>query len=164
MSIIPAEVSGLLGKIAGLAGVLPRLPDIQIRISLPWHPRSEGTKEEGMLKAAPKKKVSHQKRRQKLYAPGKKQLKILHNLNRCPACGHYKRSHFLCMNCVEGIRRLWCERDAEKQPPQFEQKLANPRDEKIIYPGKKITEEERKLAEKEYVRKRPRTLPVNNKS
>lgn len=112
----------------------------------------------GILKAAPKKKVSHMKRRQKLYAPGRKQVKLNNNLNRCPACGHYKRSHFLCMHCVGEIKKFWKQRDApaEQEPEQF----ANPLDEKILYPGKTERDYEKKLKSKDWLVRRPKTLPV----
>lgn len=112
----------------------------------------------GILKAAPKKKVSHQKRRQRLYGPGDKQIKLKDNLNRCPACGHYKRSHFLCMNCVLQIRNYWKARDAPA--PREAEEYANPLDEKVLYPGKTERDYERKLQSKDWIPKRPKTLPV----
>ncbi|GMG44422.1 unnamed protein product [Ambrosiozyma monospora] len=117
----------------------------------------------GILKAAPKKKVSHMKRRQRLYAPGKKQIKFNHNLNRCPACGHYKRSHFLCMNCVSQIKQLWKREDAKLKPEPYKEEFSNPLDEKVLYPGKTERDRERKLREKEYLVQRPKTLPVETK-
>lgn len=112
----------------------------------------------GILKAAPKKKVSHMKRRQRLYGPGEKHVKLKDNLNRCPACGHYKRSHFLCMNCVGQIRKYWKERDAPV--PNEAEEFVNPRDEQILYPGKTEREHEKKLKSKDWLLKRPKTLPV----
>lgn len=112
----------------------------------------------GILKAAPKKKTSHMKRRQRLYGPGDKHIKLKENLNRCPACGHYKRSHFLCMNCVGQIRKYWKERDAPA--PREKEEFVNPRDEQILYPGKTEREYEKKLKSKDWLLKRPKTLPV----
>lgn len=112
----------------------------------------------GILKAAPKKKVSHMKRRQRLYGPGEKHVKLNDNLNRCPACGHYKRSHFLCMNCVGQIRKYWKDRDAPA--PREAEEFVNPRDEQILYPGKTEREYERKLKSKDWLLKRHKTLPV----
>lgn len=112
----------------------------------------------GILKAAPKKKVSHMKRRQRLYGPGEKHIKLKDNLNRCPACGHYKRSHFLCMNCVGQIRKYWKERDAPA--PRAQEEFVNPLDEQVLYPGKTEREHEKKLKSKDWLLKRPKTLPV----
>ncbi|KAG0681412.1 hypothetical protein C6P40_003642 [Pichia californica] len=114
--------------------------------------------DDGILKAAPKKKVSHMKRRQRLYGPGDKQIKLKENLNRCPACGHYKRSHYLCMNCVGQIRKYWKDRDAPA--PKEAEEFVNPRDEQILYPGKTEREYEKKLKSKDWLLRRPKTLPV----
>lgn len=112
----------------------------------------------GIWRAAPKKKTSHMKRRQRLYGPGDKHIKLKDELNRCPACGCYKRAHFLCMNCVGQIRRHWKDRDAPA--PREAEEFANPRDEQILYPGKTEREAEKKLQSKDWLLKRPKTLPV----
>lgn len=145
------------------------IPSIRLGLQVPagllpeWlSPREEGVhedaKEEGILKAAPKKKVSHMKRRQRLYGPGDKHVKLQNNLNRCPACGHYKRANALCMNCVNQIRHYWKKRDQQevKEPEDF----ANPQDEQILYPGKTLREHEKKLKDQSWWHKRSKTLPV----
>ncbi|KAM0318963.1 hypothetical protein ACHAO8_001441 [Botrytis cinerea] len=55
---------------------------------------------EGILKAVPKKKTSHMKKRHRQMAG--KGLQDVTNLNRCSACGHIKRAHLLCPYCVAG--------------------------------------------------------------
>lgn len=118
----------------------------------------------GILLAVPKKKVSHQKKRQKLYGPGSKQLKMIHHLNKCPSCGHFKRANTLCMHCVDEVRRVWKSKtfDPPQEAPQ-ERDLSD-LDRRILYPGKKETEYEIKLKDKEsYVETRMRTLPVSEK-
>ncbi|KAI4147424.1 MAG: hypothetical protein LQ341_001804 [Variospora aurantia] len=55
---------------------------------------------ESILRAVPKKKTSHRKKRQRFLAG--KALKDVTNLNRCSACGTVKRSHLLCPYCVQG--------------------------------------------------------------
>lgn len=118
----------------------------------------------GILLAVPKKKVSHQKKRQKLYAPGSKQLKMIHHLNKCPSCGHQKRANTLCMHCVGEIRRIWSAQTAK--PPQElpQEKILTELDKRILYPGKKDTEYREKLKEKDsYVERRMRPLPVATK-
>lgn len=117
----------------------------------------------GILKSAPKNRVSHQKKNQKLYGPARKQLKYLHHLNRCPSCGHYKRAHTVCMHCVFEVQRLWKKVLPKKQDaPVIEQELSEV-DRKILYPGKKETEYQKRLKKKDYIEKRPRTLPVERK-
>lgn len=59
---------------------------------------------EGVLRAVPKKKTSHMKRRHRQLAG--KALKDVKSINSCPACGEPKRLHHLCPNCVAGNLQL----------------------------------------------------------
>ncbi|KAH6891260.1 hypothetical protein B0T10DRAFT_484837 [Thelonectria olida] len=76
-------------SIPGLSLNLPTLDDI-------W---------EGLLRAVPKNKVSHSKKRSRQMAG--KALKDVNNLCRCPGCGELKRTHRLCQHCLEEMRRIW---------------------------------------------------------
>ncbi|KAL1586704.1 hypothetical protein WHR41_04484 [Cladosporium halotolerans] len=58
---------------------------------------------EGILKAVPKKKTSHMKKRHRQMAG--KGLKDVTALNKCSACGQLKRAHVLCPYCVQSIKR-----------------------------------------------------------
>lgn len=162
-----SKVANALVPQWGISGI----PAIKLGVSIPqgllpeWLSQEQDqqeisdSKDDGILKAAPKKKVSHMKRRQRLYGPGDKHVKLQNNLNRCPACGHYKRSHTLCMNCVNQIRHFWKKRDANNdigEPEDF----ANPRDEQILYPGKTVRDYEKKLKDDSWWHKRAKTLPV----
>lgn len=53
---------------------------------------------ESVLKAVPKKKTSHMKKRHRQMAG--KALKDVNSLCKCPACGEIKRMHYLCPNCA----------------------------------------------------------------
>lgn len=55
---------------------------------------------ESILKAVPKKKTSHMKKRHRQMAG--KGMKDVTALNFCPACGNVKRAHLLCPHCVHG--------------------------------------------------------------
>lgn len=55
---------------------------------------------DGLLKAVPKKKTSHMKKRHRQLASGK-HLKDVTALNKCSACGRLKRAHILCPYCVQ---------------------------------------------------------------
>lgn len=55
---------------------------------------------ESILRAVPKKKTSHRKKRQRFMAG--KALKDVTALNKCSACGNVKRAHLLCPFCVNG--------------------------------------------------------------
>lgn len=58
---------------------------------------------ESVLRAVPKKKTSHKKKRQRFLAG--KALQDVTALNKCSACGNVKRSHLLCPFCVNGSFR-----------------------------------------------------------
>ncbi|KAK6205037.1 uncharacterized protein RJT21DRAFT_117507 [Scheffersomyces amazonensis] len=114
-----------------------------------------------ILRAAPKKKLSHQKHRAKLYAPGNKQIQPLQNLIRCPACGHVKRSHVMCMHCFHEIRTFL---KAKKRDLGIIKDTVNPQtdiepiDEKLLYPKKELEGEKRKLQDRKYVPQREQPL------
>lgn len=55
---------------------------------------------DSILRAVPKKKTSHRKKRQRFLAG--KGLKDVTALNKCSACGNVKRAHLLCPFCVNG--------------------------------------------------------------
>ncbi|OAF59849.2 hypothetical protein VC83_03998 [Pseudogymnoascus destructans] len=55
---------------------------------------------ESVLRAVPKKKTSHMKKRSRFMAG--KGLKDVTEINKCSACGHVKRAHLLCPYCVKG--------------------------------------------------------------
>ncbi|KAI4088004.1 MAG: hypothetical protein LQ344_006379 [Seirophora lacunosa] len=102
---------------------------------------------ESILRAVPKKKTSHRKKRQRFLAG--KALQDVTNLNRCSACGTVKRSHLLCPYCVQGtsdgagiswdsttdcacaeIRQMWKkerwpeeEKEAKKEKKKAEKKV-----------------------------------------
>ncbi|KAI1296356.1 hypothetical protein F5Y03DRAFT_295868 [Xylaria venustula] len=59
---------------------------------------------EGILRAVPKKKTSHMKKRHRQMAG--KALKDVTNLNKCPACGGTKKMHTLCLTCTSRKSKL----------------------------------------------------------
>ncbi|KAF3765688.1 hypothetical protein M406DRAFT_224613, partial [Cryphonectria parasitica EP155] len=80
---------------------IPLLPRLSIAVpaislNLPSLPSWEDIWD-GLLKAVPKKKVSHSKKRHRQMAG--KALKDVTSLCRCSVCGHPKRMHVLCPNC-----------------------------------------------------------------
>ncbi|KAK2854387.1 hypothetical protein FQN49_005148, partial [Arthroderma sp. PD_2] len=60
---------------------------------------------ESILRAVPKKKTSHMKKRHRQMAG--KALKDNIGLNSCPACGKTKRAHLLCPDCVAQVKKQW---------------------------------------------------------
>lgn len=59
---------------------------------------------EGILRAVPKKKTSHMKKRHRQLAG--KALKDVKAVNQCPGCGRPKKAHTLCPYCVAGQFQL----------------------------------------------------------
>lgn len=170
MGLYPAA-NNLVGALAGFLPKLPlisvTLPRLGIRSQATGDNRLEDLRkeiEEGngdmpfaidngtILRAAPKKKHSKGRSRMKRLAPGDKQMKRLDNLVRCPACGHVKRSHFMCMNCFSEIRAFF---KAKKKDSLGESESAqanlDPVDEKILYPGKYMSDYERRLKKKDWI-------------
>lgn len=164
------SLAGLLGQLGGLGGLsglgestgsaLTGGIGIGIRLGPQTAPPSL---EDTILEAAPKKKTSHRKKRQRQLS-GNKQIKPLRNINRCPSCGHYKRAHTLCMHCVKEIQTMWKSQDRpSSSPATYSEKNMDPEDLRILYPGKARQDYEQKLRRKDqYLYKRPRTLPAKD--
>jgi len=82
---------------------LPVLPSLAFAVTSAIQLNVPGLLEgiwESILRAVPKKKTSHMKKRHRQMAG--KGLKDVTALNKCPACGHLKRAHLLCPYCVKG--------------------------------------------------------------
>ncbi|KAF7194675.1 putative 54S ribosomal protein L32, mitochondrial [Pseudocercospora fuligena] len=76
---------------------------------------------EGVLRAVPKKKTSHMKKRHRQMAG--KALKDVTALNKCSACGRTKRAHVLCPYCVNSIKQWFANGFKSKQEvEELEQK------------------------------------------
>ncbi|KZF25720.1 ribosomal L32p family protein [Xylona heveae TC161] len=87
---------------------LPLLPSISFAIPVAIHlniPSIIPGLWESILKAVPKKKTSHMKKRHRQMAG--KGLKDVTSLNRCSSCGNVKRAHILCPHCVKGKKLYW---------------------------------------------------------
>lgn len=113
---------------------------------------------EWILRAVPKKKPSYRRTRQKLYAPGNKKIQPLENIVRCPACGSVKRSHFMCMNCFMEIRTFL----KRFKPKSVEsEQIVDEIDEKILYPGKRLTDHDRRVQQKDWIPQREKPLAYN---
>jgi large subunit ribosomal protein L32 len=60
---------------------------------------------ESVLRAVPKNKTSHSRKRHRQMAG--KALEDVHNLCKCPGCGQTKRTHRMCSHCLEQMRNMW---------------------------------------------------------
>lgn len=96
-----------MASLSPLARALPQLPRfgfLSTAIALPaisiTVPPILSDLWESVLRAVPKKKTSHMKKRHRQMAG--KALKDVQGLNKCPGCGQVKRAHLLCPNCVKG--------------------------------------------------------------
>ncbi|KAJ6441846.1 Meiotic recombination protein rec14 [Purpureocillium lavendulum] len=81
--VSPSFLPTLSIAVPGVSLNLPTLDDI-------W---------ESVLRAVPKNKVSHSRKRHRQMAG--KALKDVNNLCKCPGCGETKRTHRLCQRCLE---------------------------------------------------------------
>ncbi|KAI1813034.1 hypothetical protein GGS20DRAFT_555106 [Poronia punctata] len=81
----------------------PSIPPLAIAIpaAISNIPSLLGEIWDGILRAVPKKKTSHMKKRHRQMAG--KALKDVTNLNQCPACGGLKKMHTLCPTCTSRI-------------------------------------------------------------
>ncbi|KAK4189821.1 meiotic recombination protein rec14 [Podospora australis] len=100
---LPLFPSVVLAIPVGLQLGLPSLPSILEGI---W---------EGILKAVPKKKTSHMKKRHRQMAG--KALKDVTSLCRCPACGEMKRMHYLCPHCANKLKNMLNKEDKNGTHP-----------------------------------------------
>ncbi|KAF3936405.1 hypothetical protein ABW19_dt0202654 [Dactylella cylindrospora] len=74
---------------------------------------------DSILRAVPKKKQSHSRKRMRQLAG--KALRDVIALNDCPGCGSKKRAHHLCPTCVDEIREMWkAEAENEAKSPIVE--------------------------------------------
>ncbi|UNI19916.1 hypothetical protein JDV02_006059 [Purpureocillium takamizusanense] len=89
--VSPSFLPSLAIAIPGVSLSLPTLDDI-------W---------ESVLRAVPKNKVSHSRKRHRQMAG--KALKDVNSLCKCPGCGETKRTHRLCQRCLEDMKRIWRE-------------------------------------------------------
>ncbi|KAH0613207.1 uncharacterized protein H6S33_009587 [Morchella sextelata] len=102
--------SSRAGLFTSLQALLPTLPRMSTAITIPTAihlniPSFLPELWESILRAVPKKKQSHSRKRMRQLAG--KALQDNKALNRCPACGGVKRKNVLCENCVESIKAMW---------------------------------------------------------
>ncbi|KAI1076400.1 hypothetical protein F5B20DRAFT_555935 [Whalleya microplaca] len=92
---------------------LPSIPSLAIAIpaAISSIPSLLGDIWEGILRAVPKKKTSHMKKRHRQMAG--KALKDVTSLNKCPACGGIKKMHTLCTSCMGHLQGM-LQRDLKK--------------------------------------------------
>ncbi|KAG9582251.1 WD40 repeat-like protein, partial [Aureobasidium melanogenum] len=102
-SLRPAGLSRSFLPIGARTWPAPLLPSIVIPI-----PGLVSDIWESILKAVPKKKTSHMKKRHRQMAG--KGLKDVTSLNKCSGCGRVKRAHYLCPHCVMSIKK-WFSND-----------------------------------------------------
>ncbi|KAG9890811.1 WD40 repeat-like protein, partial [Aureobasidium melanogenum] len=102
-SLRPTGLSRSFVPIGARTWPAPLLPSIVIPI-----PGLVSDIWESILKAVPKKKTSHMKKRHRQMAG--KGLKDVTSLNKCSGCGRVKRAHYLCPHCVMSIKK-WFSND-----------------------------------------------------
>jgi ribosomal protein L32 len=96
------------GTLSTLASFLPRITLPAFAVPLAIHlnlPTLLPGIFESILRAVPKKKQSHSRKRMRQLAG--KALQDVTALNKCAACGRTKRAHILCPYCVADIKNMW---------------------------------------------------------
>lgn len=96
-SILPQSIPTFIKSVQF---TLPVVPSIIPIITGIW---------DSILRAVPKKKTSHSKKRKRQLVG--KALQDKTNLTRCEACGDWKLLHTLCGSCVKNIQRDWRRRE-----------------------------------------------------
>ncbi|KAL7273265.1 hypothetical protein RUND412_003894 [Rhizina undulata] len=110
-AILPSARTGL-ASFKSFLPILP-LPTLAIPISIHLNvPSFIPGIWESILRAVPKKKQSHSRKRMRQLAG--KALQDIEALNKCSACGRTKRSHFLCEHCVQSIKDMWLGKDQKQ--------------------------------------------------
>jgi ribosomal protein L32 len=94
-ALVPGSVSSTISSPLNVFTTTITIPAISINI-----PGILSDIWEGVLRAVPKKKTSHMKKRHRQLAG--KALKDVKAINTCPGCGKPKKSHTLCPYCMAG--------------------------------------------------------------
>ncbi|RKP29865.1 hypothetical protein METBISCDRAFT_31348 [Metschnikowia bicuspidata] len=119
----------------------------------------------GILRAVPKKKPSYRRTREKRLSPGDKQIQPLENLGRCAACGRVKRSHFMCMHCFGEIRTFLKEKKKQLWgKPAWYEPVMDEVDQRIVFPKRRLSDEELQYKQREYVPVREKPLEYSQKA
>ncbi|KAK5112170.1 hypothetical protein LTR85_011603 [Meristemomyces frigidus] len=120
-AFLPVARASLLPDIAPIARRIPLLQHLRpslLPAALIPIPSLFGELWDGLLRAVPKKKTSHMKKRHRQMAG--KALKDVTALNKCSACGRAKRAHVLCPYCVQSIKRWFSTGFKSKQEMEVE--------------------------------------------
>ncbi|ROV91954.1 hypothetical protein VSDG_07607 [Cytospora chrysosperma] len=117
-SLFPRLSSSRFASLCTRQISLPLLPRFAIALpaislNLPSIPSLLEGIWEGILKAVPKKKTSHSKKRHRQMAG--KALKDTTNLCNCPVCGGVKKMHYLCENCMGKMKKMMDEKARAKK-------------------------------------------------
>ena len=116
---IPLLSVARLGLLHSIGSFLPIIPLPALAIPTAIHlniPNLLPGIWESILRAVPKKKQSHSRKRMRQLAG--KALPDITALNKCPACGKIKRQNILCEPCVNEIKSMWREEAAEEAAPK----------------------------------------------
>lgn len=101
-AFLPVVRAALLPQSTSITRRIPLLHQLRTSVlpaALLPIPSLLGELWDGLLRAVPKKKTSHMKKRHRQMAG--KALKDVTALNKCSACGRAKRAHVLCPYCVQ---------------------------------------------------------------
>lgn len=102
----------------------------------------------GLWLAVPKQRSSYSKKRQR-QLDLQKRTKLIPHLDACPICGHYKRKHTLCMNCMNKAKDFLYSFIKKEPRVNKQDEILLPEEKKMLYSARKNLHYEKSLLNKQ---------------
>lgn len=102
----------------------------------------------GLWLAVPKQRTSYSKKRQR-QLDLQKRTKLIPHLDACPICGHYKRKHTLCMNCMNKAKDFLYSFIKKEPRVNKQDAILLPEEKKLLYSARKGLHYEKTLLNKQ---------------
>ena len=102
----------------------------------------------GLWLAVPKQRTSYSKKRQR-QLDLQKRTKLIPHLDACPICGHYKRKHTLCMNCMNKAKDFLYSFIKKEPRVNKQDEILLPEEKKMLYSARKGLHYEKSLLNKQ---------------
>lgn len=139
--VVPAQ-QGLLNKIAISINSLVENSKVI------YFPGIELFSKLGLWLAVPKQRSSYSKKRQR-QLDLQKRTKLIPHLDACPICGHYKRKHTLCMNCMNKAKDFLYSFIKRDPRVNKQDEILLPEEKKMLYGARKNLYYEKSLMNKQ---------------
>ncbi|XBW37765.1 hypothetical protein QEN19_003346 [Hanseniaspora menglaensis] len=103
---------------------------------------------QGLWLAVPKQRSSYSKKRQR-QLDLQKRTKLIPHLDACPICGHYKRKHTLCMNCMNKAKDFLYSFIKKEPRVNKQDQILLPEEKSLLYNARKGLHYEKSLLKKQ---------------